>query len=68
MRYFWVPGIVSGRDACDALCRRHTLTVTLCDSRYNVISPVPGVDHGDFWALLCLPATAVKEGGEKKDA
>lgn len=29
---------------CACVCfLQHTLTVTLCDSRYNVISPVPGV-------------------------
>lgn len=44
------------------VCRlQHTLTVSLCDSWYNVISSVPRVsdDDGDFWVMLCLLATAM---------
>lgn len=36
------------------------------DLMWFLPSPGSGVDHGDFWALLCSPATAVTKMGEEK--
>lgn len=46
-----ISGSPASHQSCDVLYLHHTLTGTLCDSWYNVISPVPGV-WGRWWRLL----------------
>lgn len=60
LRFFWVSGITS-----ELLCVLSTtpwqwLCVT-ADIMWFLLSPGPEADDGDFWVLLCSPATAVTE-------
>lgn len=64
LRYFWVSGI-----APEPLC---ALSATpwqwLCvtaDIMWFLLSPGSEADDGDFWALLCSPATAMTERRKK---
>lgn len=51
MKRLRYSGSPASHQSCCVCSLHHTLTVTLCDSRYNVISPVPGVS-GWWWRLL----------------
>lgn len=65
LRYFWLSSITS-----ELLCALSTtpwqwLCVT-ADIMWFLLSPRSEADDGDFWALLCSPATAMTEIYKKK--
>lgn len=68
-RGIWgISGYPASNQSGCALSLHHTLTMTLCDRRYNVISPVPRV-WGWWWRLLgssLLASDSLDRRGEKK--